>query len=302
MNRRLQMGMWNGLDPAHWEAYTTERITGLEVSQFRSLEQMEELHAFVEAKGLGYGIHTPVLGGQGYSLPAITSLEAADREAGFARLAEEAAVGRRFGADYLLLHYPYPSIFPRLQDEAYMRRLPQFEHYSMDHWRDSQFQEYTERAFERIGELQARTGQRIVLEYDFFGDYEMGWIADLFRQYRDIGLVVDLQRFDVHRRVFPGFDPYAYMDAVAPFVYLVHYSNVKYGPEAMDRHLPVLPEHAELPDYGDAPRYLEYLSRRNDRFHLTFEHNPARVTKEQLAECYEHAAEIMNGKARAGNA
>jgi sugar phosphate isomerase/epimerase len=293
VNRRLQIGMWNGLDPQRWEAYANERITGLEISQFGSVGQMEELAQFIKERKLAYGIHTPVLGGQGYSLPGITSIDRVEREEAFVRLEQEAELASRFGADYVLTHYPYPSIFPTIQDERYLTRLPHFERYQMGQIDRVDFMEHSRRAFEKISELQVMHRQRIVLEYDFFGDFEYKYVTSLFEEYPDIKLVVDLQRFDIHKRVFPEFDPYIYMDAVAEHVYLVHYSNVKYEHDKMDRHLPVLPAQQSDPDYGDAYGYLDYLSQRNNQFHLTFEHNPARVTKQELLLCYESAAAIM---------
>jgi 16S rRNA G527 N7-methylase RsmG len=61
----------------------------------------------------------------------------------------------------------------------------------------------------------------------------------------------------------------------------------------VERHLPVLSNQTDDPDYGDAYKYLEFLSKRNDRFHLTFEHNPSRVTRSELEECYSSAAALM---------
>lgn len=63
--------------------------------------------------------------------------------------------------------------------------------------------------------------QRIVLEHDFAGEYTEVFI-DMFREYPEIALVVDTARLDISGRVLPGFDPYAWLDALAPYVYLVH--------------------------------------------------------------------------------
>lgn len=291
-SRRLQIGMWNGFDLERWTAYATERITGLEISQFLSTTQLEELATFIETHKLAYGIHTPVLGGQGYSLPGITAIDREERELAYARLEQEAELASRFGADYVLTHYPYPSIFPTVKDERYLATLPQFDRYEMNQVHPGDFVEFSRRAFNQISELQVRHGQRIVLEYDFFGDLEESWIS-LFEEFPDIKLVLDLQRLDIHKRVFPAFDPYAFMNAAAKYVYLIHYSNVKYEPDKMDRHLPVLPGQLSDPEYGDASGYLDFLSQRNDTFHVTFEHNPARVSKQELALCYDSAVSIM---------
>lgn len=147
--------------------------------------------------------------------------------------------------------------------------------------------------FRGLSELQQRYGQRIVLEYDFFGEFEEMYV-ELFAAYPELMLVVDTQRLDMHARAFPGFDPYKWLERIAAYVYLVHYSNIHYG-EKRVRHLPVLPQHADDPSYGDAFHYLRYLAKRNGRFHLTFEHNPEAVTLEELHEVYESAAQLMGG-------
>jgi hypothetical protein len=284
--------MWNGLNREYWETHANERITGIEVAQFQSVEQMEEMVRFCEQHNIQYGIHSPVLAGEAYSLPPITSLVLEEREDAYSRLEQEAILAARYGADYLLAHYPYPPILPKRRDPELLRLFPPFERYEMEQMTQANFVELSRRAFDTICELQVQHNQRIVLEYDFFGDLEHSWIR-MFEEFPDALLVVDLQRLDIHRKAFPDFDPYPFMKAIAKQVYLVHYSNVKYVTDKSDRHLPVLPSHQQDPQYGDAYDYLDYLSRLGDKFHITFEHNPAKVSREELAQCYECAALLI---------
>ncbi|WP_164821550.1 TIM barrel protein [Paenibacillus koleovorans] len=290
--RRLQIGMWNGYMPDHWSAYGSPRINGIEIAQFKDEAQIAEFTAFCEANRLEFGIHTPLLKGQGYSLPSITSVVSDERLLAFHRLEQEASIASRCGADYLLVHYPYPSVMPRRRSERHWAILPEFERYESDQMDAVMFRDVSRRAFEQVAVLQERYGQRIVLEYDFFGDLQDEWVR-AFEEFPGIGMVLDFQRLDVHKRTFPGFEPEAFIEAVADRVYLAHYSNTRYEEGRLDRHLPVLPEQQDDPTYGDAYTYLKLLAQRNDKFHVLLEHNPAKVTRDELERCYESVAAVL---------
>lgn len=295
--RRLQIGMWHGLDLDHWSNCGSEKITGLEISQYNNEDELANLAAFCQSHALAFGIHTPVFMNKEYILPKVTSTLSLEREEAFVRIREEVAVASQYGADYILFHYPFPSIFPSIKEPGYFARLPQFEHYeSGDGIRSGEFKEWSDRLFHYLSDLQVKYNQRIVLEYDFFGEFG-GLFTEMFAQYRDIQLVADVQRLDGHKRVFPGFDPFPWLNAVSSFVYLVHYSNTRYGDTQFHRHLPVLMEQSSDPNYGDAYHYLKYLAQRNDRFHVTFEHNPHLVSRQELLACYELADSVLKNKA-----
>ena len=209
----------------------------------------------------------------------------AEREAGMEQIREEARLAAEFGADYLLYHYPFPPILAS-EFDAKVWGQPVFEHYESADLDPDQLREASVRLFEQLCSIQKEYKQRIVLEYDFFGD-SGDLFVEMFRSYPEIGLVVDVQRTAVHRRVYPEFDVYKWLDEVAPFVYLVHYSNAHFAEAKWSRHLPVLPDQIDDPEFGDAYQYLQFLAERNDRFHVTFEHNPTRVTRQQLDSCYD---------------
>ncbi|GIP39563.1 hypothetical protein J31TS4_28430 [Paenibacillus sp. J31TS4] len=285
--RRVQIGMWNGLRPEDWERYGSPAIGGLELSQYPDEDELHRAAAFCTEKGLVFGIHAPAVNREGIKLlPALTALEPQERKAARRLVERDTELAAACGAEYVLLHYPFPPILSSRFRPEEMRRMPHFSSYRSEEWTDDSFEEASIEAFDHLAELQQRTGQRIVVEYDFFGEFGTVY-ASLFKRYPEIGLVIDTQRMSVHTRVFPDFDPYAWMDAIAPSVYLVHYSNIQVVPDGTyRRHLPVLPHQADDPAYGDAERYLAYLAARNDRFHVTLEHNPELAGREELEELY----------------
>jgi sugar phosphate isomerase/epimerase len=292
--RRLQMGMWHQFSLQDWETYRTEQITGLEISQYKTEVELKEVHLFCERNGFAFGIHSPVLEEQ-YDLPQLASPLKAERVAALKRVEREAKIAASYGADYILFHFPYPPIYSEEKNLDYWLGYPDHHPYlkSGDLY-EKQFLQNSRAVFESLCEIQIRTGQKIVLEYDFFGDFEDAF-AELFKTYRDIELVIDTQRIDVHKRNFFNFDPYQWLAKIADCVYLAHYSNTRYR-DPFQRHLPVLKRQCLDANYGDAYQYLQFLSQKNSRFHVTFEHNPSLVTKSELHSCYEDVAELLQLK------
>ena len=288
----MQIGLLNLFDPAFWQAYGSESITGIEISQYKNKEELSALLAFCQSKGLMFGIHAPIFSNRLY--PKVISPERAEWEAGMEQIREEARLAADFGADYLLYHYPYPPILASEHDSNF-RGKPEFDHNESAKIDPDQLRETSIRLFEKLCSIQKEYNQRIVLEYDFFGDSGELFV-EMFRSYPEIGLVVDVRRTEVHRRAFPKFDLYKWLDEVAPFVYLVHYSNTHFADGKWTRHLPVLPNQIDDPEYGDAYQYLQFLAERNDRFHVTFEHNPTRATRQQLDSCYDLVKHLIMDK------
>lgn len=289
----MQIGMWNEFDPAFWQKYASDSITGIEISQYKNKEDLSALLAFCQSKGLTFGIHAPILSNRWY--PKVISPLRAEWEAGMEQIREEARQAAQLGADYLLYHYPYPPLMASEQDSNFWSK-PDFDHYESADMDPNQLRETSVRLFEQLCSIQKEYNQRIVLEYDFFGDFG-DLFVEMFQAYSEIQLVVDVQRLEVHKRAFPGFDPYKWLDAVAPYVYLVHYSNNHFEEGKWGRrHLPVLPNQIDDPEYGDAYQYLQFLAERNDRFHVTFEHNPTCVTRQQLDSCYDLVKHLIMDK------
>nr|WP_275984099.1 TIM barrel protein [Paenibacillus hamazuiensis] len=282
----MQMGMWNGFQPEFWQKYESPLLGGIEASQFPCEDNLPEISRFCQMRGLRFGVHTPILAQSFYSLPRVSAKDRGERKEALERIGREAQLAARYGADYILFHFPFPSVFPSVQEPAYLAGMPAFERYESREIEPGFLRDCGERLLDAIAEIQLRTGQRIVLEYDFFGD-EWELFDELFGRYPDVGLVADLQRLDVHRRVFPEFDPYRWLEQTLPHLYVVHHSNTRFEDGKWHRHLPVLPEHDAAPDYGDAFAYMRFIAESRPEVHVTFEHNPALVSREELQRCYE---------------
>lgn len=289
--RRLQIGMWHQFTLNRWNDISNDFISGMEISKYPSKEAVEEVSRFCMNENLKFGVHGPILGTYGYTLPTLNSPDPEQYREALERIATEIKLAAECGADYILFHYPFYPTFQ--QPYVPYSKLPDpLKRYEYDQLSKSEFQDISERLFEKLSELQQQYRQRIVLEHDFFGDYEDVFIQS-FLNNPDIRLVIDTARLDIARRAFEGFDPYNFMETLASQVYLVHYSNVVYSDDTFKHHLPVLPEHDEDESYGDSHQYLEYLSERNQEFHLTFEHNHELISKDQLFEEYERTARLL---------
>ncbi|WP_238540420.1 hypothetical protein [Paenibacillus mucilaginosus] len=83
--RRLQIGMWGGFRPEDWARFGSEQISGMEISQFADREALLQFRSFCRKEGLIFGIHTPLLGSKGYTLPRLTSPDPDERHEGCER-------------------------------------------------------------------------------------------------------------------------------------------------------------------------------------------------------------------------
>jgi sugar phosphate isomerase/epimerase len=187
--RRMQIGMWNNFDPAFWQAYGSESIKGIEISQYKSQEDLSALLAYSQSKGLTFGIHAPIFSNRWY--PKVISPVRFEREAGMEQIREEARLAAEFGADYLLYHYPFPPILSAECDSNFWPQ-PEFEHYESAKMDPDQLRVTSIRLFEQLCSIQKEYKQRIVLEYDFFGDFG-DLFVEMFQSYPEVGLVVDVQ-------------------------------------------------------------------------------------------------------------
>ncbi|WP_409346880.1 sugar phosphate isomerase/epimerase family protein [Paenibacillus sp. MBLB4367] len=291
-DRRLQIGMWGSFDASAWERFALGGINGLELCQMRDEAELRSAVRFCGDRGVAFGLHAPGIRRDAYVLPKLTSSDAEERGAAIGHAEEQVELAREQGADYVLLHFPFPAFCPEKRSEALSWIFPIPGIYDRSPFSERTFMEIGRRVFESLAELQLRYKQRIVLEYDFFGEYENKFI-ELFREFPSVEAVLDTQRLDLHARAFPGFDPYGLIDAMAPYTYLVHYSNIQYEEHGMKRHLPVLSEQEGDVRFGDAIAYLKRLHQGNRRFHLLFEHQASLVAAEELASCYGTAAQII---------
>lgn len=288
--RRLQIGMWHTFDQAFWEKYSHTLITGLEVSQFTSKEDYILLNKFAANQNLKIGIHAPIFSNQDY--PLLSSANKHEREQAIVDIERVVVDSNIVNADYILFHYPFPPIFPKLKNKTLWKEPKDYPYYDYSDYSKEQLRDYSSYLFENLITFQNKYKQRIVLEYDFFGEFQDVYV-EMFKKYPEIGVVLDTQRMDYHKRAFPGFDPYSLIDEIHESVYLLHYSNTYYGND-IKRHIPVLPFHRENQLYGDSITYLEYLAQKNNSFYITFEHNPSLVTIEELEQCYTYVAELLN--------
>ncbi|MFD2442851.1 sugar phosphate isomerase/epimerase [Bacillus sp. CGMCC 1.16607] len=288
--RRLQIGMWNNFSEEFWGKYSSDDIKGIEISQYPNKSELEQLVVFCQNKKIKFGIHTPVFGDE-KTLPEIISFNKNIYSEVLIKVEEQVKLAAEFGADYLLLHYPFPPIYETVVDRRYWTGPPEHAFYYNEDIKEEDFKIASERLFHDLSVLQRKYHQKIVLEYDFFGGFEDIFV-NMFNKYRDLQLVIDTQRMEHHKRTFPNFDPYKWMDKIKDYVYLVHYSNVYFG-ENVKRHLPVLPNQSDHPEYGDSYKYLKYLSDRNSFFHVTFEHNPSLISKKELDICFSSVKELI---------
>ncbi|WP_206098261.1 sugar phosphate isomerase/epimerase family protein [Paenibacillus ihbetae] len=292
--RRLQIGMWEQFSPERWEQLAMPLINGMEVCCLPDRTALSQVRDFCRQHGLGYGIHGPVLAEDGYRLPVLNAPDPRQFQEELQYIASEVELASAYGADYILFHYPFYPVFQ--EPFTPYPRLPDIGHrYSYEQLARERFRDISLTLFEHLAELQMRFKQRIVLEHDFFGDYG-DILIDTFLAYPEIRFVLDTARLDIAHRAFAGFDPYSFLEALAPQIDLVHYSNVRYDGGTFKHHLPVLPEHDDDERFGGAYAYLEYVAARNQQFHITFEHDARLVNGQQLDAIYRRTAALLEVK------
>lgn len=294
MNRRLQIGMWESFDLEKWNRWQIDRIAGMEISMFENVHSLVTTKEWCEENDISLGVHAPVLRTETNELPRLTSRDKQEQAAAWAEAEKQIALAAHLQVDYVLFHYPYPSLFPSELQLPFHSLLRRFNDHEWEYVDGKEWREHTDRLFDQLCEWQSTFKLRIVLELDFFAQ-NGEVIVEAFARYPDLQLVFDTSRWDINRRAtgMKKSDSDGLLKALAPYVYLVHYSNVRYRGLEYDNHLPDLPEYGDDPDYGDSFAYLQALALINDRFHVTFEHKADSITREQLLSIYERTASLL---------
>lgn len=295
MDNRIQFGMWKGLDVDNWKKYSSNLIKGIEISQIKNENELKLIKEFCTKNDLEYGFHTPVLINHEY--PMFTSAIKSRREYK-SRVIEDLQLADKYGADYMLFHFPYPAIFPNnLNNNIYHQIMlyEEFEHYFSKNYSILEFQSITIDAIEFLIEVSKHFKTKIVLENEFIGDFEDVYV-EAIGESNNIYLAIDTQRLDIYKKVSDHrFDPYTFIKNVGKKVYVVHYSNVHYEKLKFTTHIPALSEQGSGNSHGDAFCYLKYLLELNGHIHITLEHNPTLVPEDKLKTCYLEVERLLKG-------
>lgn len=288
--------MWNEFSMDSWNRWKAKEISGIEICGYKDLSSLEKVSEWCEDNEISLGIHSPVFSSKNNDLPWLTSANQQIREAAWQDAEQQIRVAACTHADYLLFHYPYPSLLAADMAIPFPALLKKGTHEYISPQKKWEWQGITHRLFDQLAEWERLYNVRIVLELDFFA-YGGEFLVEMLEEYPEVQLVLDTARWDIARRAFGLQDTDELLKALAPYVYLVHYSNVRYRGLEYDNHLPDLPEYDRDSAYGNSFAYLQTLATVNDWFHVTFEHKADSISREQLDSIYGRVAQLLIGAA-----
>ncbi|MBI4278022.1 MAG: TIM barrel protein [Armatimonadetes bacterium] len=283
--------VWGRPDPVPMAQWWPGDLAGIETGNLPDRAAVERVRRFVRERGLRLGVHYPLQhqGDTTVRSPALTSPDEEERRAAFADVEAALREAEEVGADYLLLHFPHPAIISRAAPEPFHAIARHFGVRYTDEYDPAQFVEVTLQVADQLAGLSARHGLPLVLENDIFDAafWRSRSFETLFSAYPELGLCLDIPRLQVNAWISPGFDPWSFLERMAPSLVEVHLSSTQWRGDVVRRHVPALPEHSAAEGWVEVGPFLQRALAARPGCRILFEHNPTVVSAEDLARCYQ---------------
>ncbi len=301
MQPRFFTGVYGRLCPQQVLRETRPHFAGLEISCLGSPQEAEAVAAFARERQLALGVHFPLVrpaGSGGAAHPLITSRDEAARNQAFSAVAGGLEAAASIGAEYLVIHFPKPSILSSSLDWSDWR-FPQAG--------ESMFEESTSiteqchlahSAFSALDRLAERSTVRIVLEHDILHPlFYQSLLPELFAAFPRVGFCLDLGRLHLQQHTDPGFSGIRFVEHMLPFITNVHLWTVRLGENRQGGHHPILPRLRAEEGWGENEAYLRALSVLNHA-DVMFEHRSELVSEAELDCCYSWTESMLTGSSR----
>lgn len=302
-------GIYGAFDPEKVAREWRAGFHGVEISCLRSQKDADLAFSFARDCEMGAGVHFPLVRDSHPAVglhPPLTSNDARERRAGFDAIARELEMADRYGARYLVVHYPKPAILKAGADWSDWRFVSDREAIDERATSLSQQEDLSYAAFETLTEIARGSGVRVVIEHDILCPLHygtaggQGLLFRLLKSHPSLGFCVDLGRLHLQEVIDSGFDAVKLLKRALTYVTNVHVWTVKAGTNKLGGHIPVHPDLRKEDGWGDIDGFLRTLSAL-DTGYVMFEHRADLVTPERLDETYAWIASMLAGDRPTGD-
>lgn len=299
MQPRFFTGVYGRFCPQQVLRETRPHFAGLEVSCLGSLHEAEAVATFARERQLGLGVHFPLVrsaGSDGAAHPLIMAKDDAVRGQALSAVAGGLETAASIGAEYLVIHFPKPSILSRSLDWSDWRFPQAGESMFEQDTSVAEQRRLAEVAFSTLDCLAKRSTVRIVLEHDILHSlFYQSLLPELFAAFPRIGFCLDLGRLHLQQHTDPGFSGTRFIEQMLPFITNLHLWTVRLGENKQGGHHPILPHLRAEEGWGENEAYLRALSALNQA-DVMFEHRSELVSEAELDCCYNWAESMLTGR------
>lgn len=286
---KFYIGMHFAFDHEKYAKDYYGRISGIEVCNFTSKDEILAVVELARRDGFQLGIHFPFYKlNYKYRDPLMLSLDENERDNAFSAIEKEMIYAKEINAEYLLMHFPKPMVLSK-KDNWCMARLGDHEFVYDDEISFESFERLTEQAFIKLDALHKKTGVKVVLEIELINHwiYETDLLDRLLERYNHIKVCLDTARLHVVDKIDSNFSVCDFVARMAKYTSNLHVANIQVNEEIKNGHHPALPTLKSEEGWCEIGPILSSLKNTSCIEHVLFEHRSDNLTKNDLTLCYD---------------
>jgi sugar phosphate isomerase/epimerase len=245
------------------------------------------------------GVHHPLYNDGGPAWCRFLDRDPAVRAAALDLAATSATAAHHVGARYILFHFPWPGFQPPGVDLKALGWYFTAPLERLEDWPEQAFYDAGRRVFERLTAVQEAEKIRVVLEIDGPNPYvyEGDLLERLFGEYPDLSLCIDTGRLGLLARTH-GQDPLALARRWLPWTRHLHLHTSMWNADGtFTNHIPTDATHTvdKWPQVTPAADIARLVTAAQPRCVVVLEHDPRKVSPEQLEEAHAFARSLTAG-------
>ena len=287
--KNYYIGMFNQFDEAKYNKDFTSHISGIELSEFHEMSEVQKVLELSKKYNFNIGIHFPLLkSSYKYRDPQVTSMEEDEVVEAFDAIIKELKLAQEIGAQYLLIHFPKPLIYDSVSDWRILRCQP-YDSVSETLLERETFIDQCQKAMRQLNNLSEDYNMPIVLEMEFINKwfYEETWFTDYLKEYKNLSICLDFSRLHFQDYIVKDFDVYAFISALSSYTSALHVANLQVDGVLGKRHYPAFSHLSSKDGWADIRKHIWSLTDKSKLKNILFEHRTEDFSREQVVSCYE---------------
>lgn len=289
-------GIYGGFDREKHRREFRPHFAGSEITCLPDQATAQAVAVEHRERGLLFGVHYPLVRASNATTPLhplITSREQATRADAILAVEQEAERVKTLGAEYLLLHYPKPSLLLLERDWSDWRMPQSGEAIPATAQALADERELAVAAFAELSRISRQSGLKLVIEHDILHPlHYQELLPELFAAHPHLGFCLDTGRIHMLETTLPDFSAVKFIRLMQPYISNVHLWTVQTGQNKGGGHHPLLPRLTKEAGWGDIPAWLLALSGVKEAF-VMFEHRAELVSASELEQCYAFTEQLL---------
>lgn len=264
---------------------------GIQACLFEDESDIEKLINDAKSNNFKLGIHYPLRAGKSKLRdPQFLSLNEEVKNDAYNHIEEELKYlnKKQIKADYILFHYPKPSIIKENFDMKNWRFADSSEYAYESEYPYHEFKKNSEYLFKWLSQKSLEYDFIPVLEFDALNKYvcENNFVEELLEKYTRIKICLDTGRLHLQNEIDPNFNAIEVIKRFAKYTEVVHLWNAKITGSLENNHFPALPNLKVEDGWAPIDEYLKIIREANNNVKIMFEHRSDLISDEELDSCY----------------